>query len=235
MHPHLLCCQVDLAYLANTLLTKTSNMSAGGKPVDTTDIQTLANGTRSDLTMDSPQEKAGRAASCGRVRPDQRHSTYRTRDVNACLRHILRTTQYRCTFLVHLARWQPAHPSIKRRGLSNRALVVGSVQLFLLGVVVPKATGWLAWSIGPVGLLTTRQTFKLRRVSGTQRSSNDDESILRFRLESICYGTSAKPRVLPLNGKMERRPEHETAGGPAFAAGGLEHEIRQSLRHMSCV
>ena len=58
MQPHLLCCQVDLAHLATTLLTKTSNMSAGGKPVDTTDIQTLANGTRSDLTMDFPQEKA---------------------------------------------------------------------------------------------------------------------------------------------------------------------------------
>ena len=58
MHSHLLCCQVDLAYLANTPLTQTSNMSAGGKPVDTTDIQTLANGTRSDLTMDPPQEKA---------------------------------------------------------------------------------------------------------------------------------------------------------------------------------
>ena len=51
--------------------------------------------------------------------------------------------------------------------------------------------------------------FKLRRVSSTQRNSNDDESVCEFVSKSICYGTSATLHALGGNHEMVKPQKME--------------------------
>ena len=77
--------------------------------------------------------------------------------------------------------------------------------------------------------------FKMWRVSSTQRSSDDDESICTFVSKSNCYGTSATLPVLERNREMAKPQKMElfvvaivlAEFGPAciVSAGGMCHRF----------
>ena len=173
---------------------------------------------------------AARVVNCRSRASKSASQTQRTREQQTCECNSARSTMDRFVARVHLRGFQsPRHSYTLKQGTCCFGLTKLSCDRagrFSYSRVDSSAKGHRCdhgWAVGLLKHARPPRTFKLRRVSSTQCSSNDDESICEFVSKSICYGTSATLPVLERNREMTKPQKMEQ-----LAVRSSRREIRKT-------